>query len=130
MNREEAGWSNPKVLLVLAVIFVCGTAFGSAMTHMFLHTRPAHTAATVTHDPSQQLDAAREVGLTRLKVELGLTTDQERVVTKVLDDYAKYYQNIEDERDDVAEHGKQRILDVLNPEQQKKFSGMFGGAAQ
>jgi hypothetical protein len=65
-----------------------------------------------------------------LKAELNLTPDQERVVTKVLDDYAKYYQNIEDERDDVAEHGKQRILDVLRPEQQKKFTKIFRQSMQ
>ena len=42
-----------------------------------------------------------------------------------LDDYAKYYQNIEEERQDVAEHGRRRILSVLNPEQQKLFRAMF-----
>ena len=75
---------------------------------------------------SQGLDAARHFGLSHLKTELNLTPEQERVVTSVLDDYAKYYQNIEDEREDVADHGKQRILDVLSPEQQKKFSRIFG----
>ena len=76
----------------------------------------------------QSLDAAQRVGLAHLKAELNLTPEQARVVTIVLDDYAKYYQNIEDERDDVAEHGKQRILDTLNPEQQKKFLQIFGGS--
>jgi hypothetical protein len=78
----------------------------------------------------QHLDEAQRVGLSRLKTELNLTVDQEKVVTEVLDDYAKYYQNIEDEREDVAEHGERRILDVLTPEQQKKFSRIFGHSAQ
>jgi hypothetical protein len=44
----------------------------------------------------------------------------------VLDDYGKYYQNIEDEREDVAEHGKQRILSVLDERQKKRFNEIFG----
>ncbi len=99
---------------------MCGAAFGSAITRTYLHTR------VFPREQYQGLDAAQRVGLKSLKAELNLTPEQERVVTKVLDDYAKYYQNIEDERDDVAEHGKQRILDVLNPAQQRKFSQIFG----
>lgn len=79
--------------------------------------------------PSSQsggLDAAQHFGLNKLKAELDLTPAQERIVAKELDDYAKYYQNIEDEREDVAEHGKQRIFDVLTPAQRKKFSQIFG----
>ncbi len=77
---------------------------------------------------SRGLDEAQRVGVTRLKTELNLTPEQERVVMKVLDDYGKYYQNIEDEREDVAQHGKQRILDVLTPDQQRKFGQIFGGS--
>jgi Spy/CpxP family protein refolding chaperone len=47
-------------------------------------------------------------------------------VMKELDDYAKYYQNIEDEREDVALHGRQRIFQILTPEQQKRFRQLFG----
>jgi hypothetical protein len=118
--HHAAGWSNPKVLTILAIIFLCGAAFGSAVTRSYLHSR------MFPPRQYQGLDAARHFGLSHLKTELNLTPEQERVVTSVLDDYAKYYQNIEDEREDVADHGKQRILDVLNPEQQKKFSKIFG----
>jgi hypothetical protein len=48
---------------------------------------------------------------------------------KVLDAYGKYYQNIEDEREDVAEHGKQRILSVLNPDQKKRFLDLLKNPA-
>jgi hypothetical protein len=99
-------------------------ACGSAVTRNYLHSK------MFPHRQYEGLDAAQRVGLSHLKAELNLTPDQERVVTKVLDDYAKYYQNIEDERDDVAEHGKQRILDVLRPEQQKKFTKIFRQSMQ
>lgn len=74
------------------------------------------------------MEAARRVGLQQLKSELNLTPSQELVVTRVLDDYGKYYQNIEDEREDVAAHGKRRILDVLNDQQKKRFDQIFGPA--
>jgi hypothetical protein len=124
LRQNDAGWSNPKVLAILAVIFLCGAAFGSAVTRSYLHSKmfpaPQHRG----------LKAAQRVGLERLKTELNLTPEQEKIVTKELDDYAKYYQNIEDEREDVAEHGKQRILDVLNPEQRRKFSEIFSELPQ
>lgn len=120
LRHQDAGWSNPRVLAILAVIFLCGAAFGSAVTRGYLHSKMFKTMEY------RGLDAAQRGGMNRLKTELNLTADQESVVMKVLDDYAKYYQNIEDERDDVAEHGKQRILDVLTPEQQKKFNEIFG----
>ena len=122
MRRENAAWSNPKVLAILAVIFLCGAAFGSVVSSLYLHARMA--------PPYHGMDAAQHIGLQRLKTVLNLTPEQEKTVTKELDDYAKYYQNIEDEREDVAEHGRQRILQTLTPEQKKKFNEMFGLPAQ
>ena len=113
LQDDDATWWNPKVLTVLLLVFVCGIAMGAAATRVFLHSR---------------MDAAGQrhsMNLTRLKQQLNLTPDQERIVTKELDDYAKYYQNIEEERMDVAEQGKKRIFDVLTPDQQKKFDRLF-----
>ena len=121
LRRRDASWSNPRVLGILAVIFVCGAMCGAVVTHAVLHARMAVRA------PQQRtMDAARTFGLKRLRVELNLSPDQEAKITKLLDDYGKYYQNIEDEREDVAEHGRRHILDVLTPEQQKRFNAMFG----
>ena len=123
VGHNHAGWSNPKVLAIVAVIFLCGAAFGAAVTRQYLHSKlfPARQ--------QQAIDVARHLGLTRLKAELNLTPDQEKTVTKELDDYAKYYQNIEEEREDVAEHGKQRILNVLNEQQKKRFNEIFNRRA-
>ncbi len=118
MLRHDAAWSNPKVLAILAIIFLCGAAVGSAVTNGYLHAR-LFPEKQHSRSPQQRID------LERLKVELNLTPQQEKIVTKELDDYAKYYQNIEDEREDVAEHGKQRILDILNEQQRKRFNEIF-----
>jgi uncharacterized membrane protein YciS (DUF1049 family) len=115
LRHHDAGWSNPKVLTILAVIFACGAALGSAVTSGFLHARLSTPTRRST------MESAQQVGVQHLKTELQLTPYQEETVMKVLDDYGKYYQNIEDEREDVAEHGKQRILSVLDEHQKRRF---------
>jgi uncharacterized protein (DUF1778 family) len=114
LRHSDASWSNPKVLTVLAVVFLCGAAVGSAITSGFLHARTPLDRPTA-------MERARHIAVEHLRTELSLTPEQEQTVMKVLDDYGKYYQNIEDEREDVAEHGKQRILSVLNDQQKKRF---------
>jgi hypothetical protein len=117
MRHNDAGWSNPKVLAIVALVFLCGAAVGTAVTRQYLHSRIFPARAPV--------ELAPHVNLQTLKATLRLTPDQEKIVTKELDDFAKYYQNIEEQRDDVAEHGKQRILEVLNDQQKKRFEAMF-----
>jgi hypothetical protein len=127
MNRKsEPGWSNPRVLTIFALIFLCGIAFGSALTRSYLHRHipPAR-------DPHEaSIESAGHFGLQNLKTELNLTPEQLRFITQELDDYRKYYQNIEEERLDVAEHGKQRILDKLNDDQKRKFNDLFSKPMQ
>lgn len=112
-TADEPTWSHPQVLTILAVVFVLGTAVGVTATHAWMHAHMMHRPAPLA------------VKLKELKSQLNLTAQQESVVTKELDDYAKYYQNIEEERTDVAQHGKQRILRVLTPQQQKRFIDLF-----
>ncbi len=119
-------WSNPKVLLTLGLIFVCGVACGSAVTQGYIHSHWHNTPAAVSPD----IEKARSVGLTVLKSQLSLTPAQELSVTKILDDYGKFYQNIEDERQDVALDGKRRILEVLTPVQRDRFLKMVSEAAK
>ncbi len=120
LRQEEDGWANPKVLVIFAVIFLCGTAFGSAVTRTYLHSRwfaPQHYHG---------MEAAQHIGLNGLQKALNLTPAQRKIVLKELDDYAKYYQNIEDERDDVAAHGRQHIMSVLTSDQKRKFNAIYG----
>jgi hypothetical protein len=96
---------------VFLLVFLSGLTLGGALTRVYMHMRMVH-AATIT-------------GLEDLKEKLHLTPEQSRVVSQELDDYGKYYQNIEEEREDVAEHGRRRILSVLTPEQQQVFKSLF-----
>lgn len=124
LRQRDASWSNPRVLAILALIFLCGATCGAVVTRSVLHWRMRTPAGQ-----QRTIEAARSYGLTRLRVELNLSPDQDAKITKLLDDYGKYYQNIEDEREDVAEHGRRHILDVLSPEQRKRFNEMFGAPA-
>lgn len=120
LRQRDAGWSNPKVLGILAIIFVCGLACGAAVTNAFMHYRMANGSNY------QSMERARQIGWQKLKNELELTPAQVEIVTKELDDYAKYYQNIEDQREDVAALGTQHILNVLTPDQKQRFYKLLG----
>lgn len=120
LRQRDAGWSNPKVLGILAIIFVCGVACGSAVTRAFIHYRMS------SGSNYQSMERARQIGWQKLKDELELTPTQVEIVTKELDDYAKYYQNIEDQREDVAALGTQHILNVLTTEQKQRFYKLLG----
>lgn len=110
IRTSERVWLNPKIITIFMLVFLCGSALGAAFTNILLHNWRAPAATN---------------SLETLKERLQLTPDQQKVVQQELDDYAKYYQNIEEEREDVAEHGRGRILQILTPEQQKIFKGMF-----
>jgi uncharacterized membrane protein YciS (DUF1049 family) len=120
LRQRDTAWSNPKVLGILAVIFICGIACGSAVTQAFLHYRMRSGSSY------ENIERARQIGWQKLKDELKLTPLQVQIVTKELDDYAKYYQNIEDQREDVAALGTQHILNVLTPDQKKRFYKLLG----
>lgn len=123
LRQRDNGWCNPRVLTILAVIFICGMACGSAATRALLHYRfIAETSNT------HSIDRYRGQ-FEQLKKELNLTPQQVDFVTKELDDYAKYYQNIEDQREDVAQMGTQRIAAILTPQQRERFYKMLGISA-
>jgi hypothetical protein len=120
-SKEESGWSNPKVLAILAVVFLCGTAFGAAAMRQYLHRwMPLQNGHEFVYQ-------GKRLGLEQLKTELHLRPDQALQVELVLDDFAKYYQNIEDQRSAVAATGKDKILDVLDADQKQRFEQMLHG---
>ncbi len=118
LRQNDTGWSNPKVLSILTLVFVCGITVGSVVTRQYLHSRMHFRRELAIED-------AGRLGVQGLQRELDLTPKQKKAVMVELDDYAKYYQNIEEEREDVAEHGRQRILSVLDEKQKKKFNSIF-----
>jgi hypothetical protein len=119
LRRDDAGWANPKVIAILAVVFLFGSAFGAAVMREYLHAKllPPAGRDFIYH--------GKRIDFDTLKSDLNLSEDQERTVSQVLDDFGKYYQNLEEQRDDVAEAGKRRIVAILTPDQRVEFYRLF-----
>lgn len=115
-NRPS--WHNPRVLLLLTMVFVAGFAGGVLATKL--------TVAPITRAgvPGWQ-EGGRVVTLDMLTKELKLSPEQASEVETVLDDFVLHYQNLQGQMDDWRLEGKKRITRVLTPEQQKKFESLM-----
>jgi len=69
--------------------------------------------------------AGQEVVLQRFRKELNLSSEQTQMIGMVLEDYQQYYQSLQDQLDDLRATGKNRILQILRPEQREKFEKMM-----
>jgi len=57
----------------------------------------------------------------KLKKDLNLTPEQSDRLKTILDDFVKYHQDVLAQIDDVRATGKSRIVQMLTPEQRKRF---------
>lgn len=121
---------NMRITGTLALVFLAGVATGMVGMRFGLHDQ-LHRS---------KLDAAstaRETGgdavLEYFRTELNLTPEQTTKLAGVLDDYRLYYQSVQDQIedlrlreqiDDLRSTGKNRIIEILNPEQRAKFEKM------
>jgi hypothetical protein len=119
-SAQAPGWQNPKILVLLFVVFLCGASAGmlamAAGAHRWMHpqTRPAWR------------DSGKEVSLQRLRKELDLTPAQTEQLETILDDFFTYYHTLQSQLDDVRSSGRQRILRILDDNQKKKFEKLAG----
>ncbi len=118
-SSDDTGWWNPKVLAILAIVFFCGSAFGAAAMRFYLHN------VMQPPDGSTLVYNGHRLGLTQLNQELNLRPEQRLQVELVLDDFAKFYQNLEEQRQGVAEHGKQQIIALLDDKQRVRFDQLL-----
>jgi len=58
------------------------------------------------------------MSVTEMKGELNLNDEQTRQLTSILDDFSHYYDNL------LAD-GSSRILQILNPDQKKRYAQML-----
>ena len=80
-----------------------------------LHERMHRSSAPLTSPNTSK------VFLDRCTGELSLTPEQRRQMAMILDDYKQYYQNVQDQFEEVRSTGKNRILQVLDERQKIKF---------
>jgi Spy/CpxP family protein refolding chaperone len=62
-----------------------------------------------------------EFSYDRLKKELNLTPQQSDRLKTILDDFVKYHEDLEAQIEDVRATGRNRIVQILTPDQRKRF---------
>lgn len=107
LERAQAGrhW-NPKVVcaVTLTLVFLCGAVAGALAMDIRIHRR------------SSPFDSAagKAAYFEKLQQDLNLTPEQSAQMESILNDFWQYYRT-------VLSDGKQRIEQVLTPEQKAKF---------
>ena len=114
VTAERATWQNWRVLATLTSVFLCGAVVGALSMRSGLHNILHRSATTYWKDTGNQLSYER---LTR---ELNLTPQQAEQLRSILDDMVKYHQDLQQQIDDVRATGKNRILQLLNPDQRQR----------
>jgi Spy/CpxP family protein refolding chaperone len=101
---------NERIAIVsFVLVFLCGVVLG-AVVMSFLGHATIHGAPPVSTGLSMSV---RE-----WKDQLDLSDEQTVQLTSVLDDFSHYYDN-------VLADGQTRIMQILNPEQRRKFEQML-----
>jgi Spy/CpxP family protein refolding chaperone len=113
---DRASWQNPRILALLLLIFLCGALAGALTMRSSLHTKLHRSAAPYWKDDSAQLFSYE-----KLKKELNLTSEQSERLKTILDDFVKYHEDLEAQIEDVRATGRNRIVQMLTPEQRKRF---------
>lgn len=120
MTSKCASWQNPRILLTLFLVFLCGATAGMVAMAMGAH-RWMHASAA----PAAWKESGKEVLLQRFKTDLDLSPAQTDQLETVLDDFFTYYHTLQAQLDDVRASGKQRILRILDENQKRKFERMM-----
>jgi hypothetical protein len=112
---DRASWQNPRILALLLLIFLCGALAGALTMRTSLHTK-LHRGAPYWKD-----DRTQFFSYDKLTKELNLSAEQSVRLKTILDDFVKYHEDLEAQIEDVRATGKNRIVQMLTPEQRKKF---------
>jgi uncharacterized membrane protein len=121
MATRHYSWSNPRVLLTFALIFLCGALVGAIAI-----TLTSDPASLTTATTAQEID--RNLTLSNLSAELELSNTQQERLRVVLDDYFQYYHALQDQLDEVKASGQEKILEILDEGQRAKFRKMVSDA--
>ncbi|MGD0013541.1 MAG: hypothetical protein ABSD56_03820 [Bryobacteraceae bacterium] len=119
-STQSAGWQNPRILLVLFVVFLGGASVG-AFVSMVVERRVHSSAAP---QPAWK-DGRQAAALERFRQELDLTPQQTEQLETILDDFFTYYHTLQAQLDDVRSSGQQKILRILDEKQKKKFEKLM-----
>lgn len=119
-SLHPTGWRNPKVVGLLALIYLCGVITGFIILRYA--NASAGTRAGVGH---YWTSGGKEMSLQKWKKELDLTPAQAAEMETVLDDFVMYYDTLQAQMDEVRASGKAKIEQILNERQRQKFDKML-----
>ena len=108
-------------------MFIAGGATGAlafrVLRGMAPHRVSAAPPVAVPKEPS------RDAVLQRFKTELDLSADQTAKIAIVLEDFSHYYESLQEQQTDLRATGKNRIVEILNPQQRERFEKMMAELA-
>ena len=113
MPPPETATNKATSFVVILLVFLAGAATGAVGMRTTLHRDARHLPAWA--------DGGKAIVMDKWKRELDLTDDQVPKIETILDDFARYYDNFLGE-------GHERIVQVLNPEQRRRFEKMVQNA--
>ena len=110
----RASWQNPRILTTLVLVFITGALAGAITMRSGLHDR-LHRSVPYWRDDNSVFS------YDKLKKELNLTPEQSERLKTILDDFVKYHDDLEAQIEDVRATGRNRIVQMLTPEQRQRF---------
>ncbi|MBL8216901.1 MAG: hypothetical protein JNK87_39640 [Bryobacterales bacterium] len=111
-------WQNPRILLVLLLVFLCGATAGAL-------TMRLGGMSYGRSGPRYWTQGGKEISLERFRRELSLDDEQAKQMEIVLNDFVMYYQTLQEQMNEVRSNGKSRIMQILRDDQRKKFEKML-----
>jgi hypothetical protein len=118
-------WQHPQIISTLLLVFVAGGATGALALRLLREHRIA-SAASIAPIPKEP---SREAVLQKFKTELDLSPDQTAKIGVVLEDFSHYYESLQEQQTDLRATGKNRIVEILNPQQRDRFEKMMAQLA-
>ena len=112
---DRPSWQNPRILVLLLLIFLCGALAGALTMRAGLHEK-MHRGTSYWRDSKTQF-----FSYDKLQKDLDLTAEQSQRLKTILDDFAKYHEDLETQIEDVRATGKNRIVQMLTPQQRQRF---------
>jgi Spy/CpxP family protein refolding chaperone len=109
---ERPGWQDPRILAMLFFVFLAGAAVGALTMRFGLHDKM---------HPHPRLSDASTLSFNELRTELNLTDDQAEKLRSILDDFVAYHHDLEAQVESYRATGKNRIMQILTPEQRSRF---------
>ena len=109
---ERPGWQDPRILALLFFVFLAGAAVGALTMRFGLHDKM---------HPHPSLSDASAYRFEKLQRELNLSEAQSEKLRSILDDFVAYHHDLEMQVESYRATGKNRILQILTPEQRSRF---------